>query len=106
MRRVLMFRSILGLTFGSILGLTFGSIFGLTFGMMTVLGSSYAYAQVPQFQQVCELEMLKDPKLTLADMVAKSEAKAKAWKPDVIVAPSPTRRWARSTRPASPKPGT
>ena len=58
----------------------------LTCGLLMVLAASYAYAQVPQMQQLCELEMMKDPKLTLADMVAKSEAKAKAWKPDVVVA--------------------
>jgi len=32
------------------------------------------------------MEQLKDPKLTLADMFARAEAKAKAWKPDVVVA--------------------
>lgn len=32
------------------------------------------------------MEQLKDPKLTLSDMFARAEAKAKAWKPDVVVA--------------------
>lgn len=37
-------------------------------------------------QQVCPTETLKDPAMTLGDMYAKAEAKAKAWKPDVVVA--------------------
>lgn len=37
-------------------------------------------------QEACKMEQLKDPKLTLTDMFARAEAKAKAWKPDVVVA--------------------
>jgi hypothetical protein len=37
-------------------------------------------------QEACKMETLKDPKLTLADMFARAEARAKAWKPDVVVA--------------------
>jgi hypothetical protein len=43
--------------------------------------SAYAGAQ-----QVCQTEALKDPNLTLGDMYAKAEARARAWKPDVVVA--------------------
>lgn len=32
------------------------------------------------------MEQLKDPKLTLADMFARADARAKAWKPDAVVA--------------------
>ena len=32
------------------------------------------------------MEMMKDPKMTLSDMYTKSEAKAKAWKADALVA--------------------
>ena len=32
------------------------------------------------------MEQLKDPKLTLADMFARAEVRAKAWKPDAVVA--------------------
>jgi hypothetical protein len=35
-------------------------------------------------QEACKMEQLKDPKLTLADMYARAEAKAKAWKPDAV----------------------
>lgn len=48
-----------------------------------------AYAQPPGYaapQEACKMEQLKDPKLTLSDMFARAEAKAKAWKPDVVVA--------------------
>lgn len=47
-----------------------------------VLGAS-AYASA---QQVCPTETLKDPNMTLGEMLAKAEAKARAWKPDVVVA--------------------
>jgi hypothetical protein len=48
-----------------------------------VLGcAAYVSAQ----DQACPMEMMKDPKLTLGEMYAKSEARAKAWKPDVVVA--------------------
>ena len=50
-------------------------------GWLVLICASYAHAQT-----VCPMEMLKDPKLTLGEMFAKSEAKAKAWKPDVVVA--------------------
>lgn len=45
-----------------------------------------ALASAAQFQEACTLEMLKDPKLTLAEMYTKSEAKAKAWKADAAPA--------------------
>jgi hypothetical protein len=50
-------------------------------GWLVLLGAVNAHAQA-----VCEMEMMKDPKLTLGDMYAKAEAKARAWKPDVVVA--------------------
>ena len=37
-------------------------------------------------QEVCKMEELKDPKLALADIFTRSEAKAKAWKPDAVLA--------------------
>jgi hypothetical protein len=37
-------------------------------------------------QEACKTEQLKDPKLTLADMFARADARAKAWKPDAVVA--------------------
>jgi hypothetical protein len=46
-----------------------------------VLGSS-AFAGA---QQVCPTETLKDPNMTLDEMYAKAEAKARAWKPDAVV---------------------
>jgi hypothetical protein len=51
-------------------------------GAMVLCCAAYANAQ----QQACQMEMLKDPKLTLGEMYAKSEARAKAWKADVVVA--------------------
>ncbi len=54
--------------------------------LLVLLGSSYAHAQGAAPAAVCQMEMMKDPKLTLADMFAKAEAKARAWKPDVVVA--------------------
>lgn len=45
-----------------------------------------ALASAAQFQEACALEMLKDPKLTLAEMYTKAEAKAKAWKTDAALA--------------------
>ena len=53
----------------------------LTAAGLVLLCASYAHAQA-----VCPMEMLRIPKLTLGEMFAKSEAKAKAWKPDVVVA--------------------
>jgi hypothetical protein len=50
-------------------------------GAIVFCGSAYASAQ-----QVCQTEALKDPNLTLGEMYAKAEARAKAWKPDVVVA--------------------
>ena len=37
-------------------------------------------------QQVCQPETLTDPNLTLGEMYAKAEARARAWKPDVVIA--------------------
>ncbi len=51
-------------------------------GAMVLGCAAYASAQ----DQACPMEMMKDPKLTLGEMYSKSEAKAKAWKPDVVVA--------------------
>jgi hypothetical protein len=57
----------------------------LTPALFVLLSSSYAHAQAAAPAAVCPMEMMKDPKLTLSDMFTKSEAKAKAWKPDVVV---------------------
>ena len=54
-------------------------------GWLVVLGGSTVRAQA-----VCPTEALKDPNMTLADMYAKAEAKAKAWKPDVVIAEATT----------------
>jgi hypothetical protein len=45
-----------------------------------------ATASLVQAQEACPMEMLKDPKLSLSDMYAKAETKAKAWKPDAVPA--------------------
>jgi hypothetical protein len=37
-------------------------------------------------QEVCKTEQLKDPKLALSDIYSNAEAKAKAWKPDAVLA--------------------
>jgi hypothetical protein len=50
-------------------------------GAIVLCSSAYAGAQ-----QVCQAEPLKDPNLTLGEMYAKAEARARAWKPDVVVA--------------------
>jgi hypothetical protein len=39
-----------------------------------------------QAQEACKTEQLKDPKVTLADMFARADARAKAWKSDAVVA--------------------
>lgn len=50
--------------------------------ILLVMGrQSFAHAQ-----EACPLEMLKDPKLTLTEMWAKAEPKAKAWKADAVPA--------------------
>lgn len=54
-------------------------------GALVLWSAAYAAAQ-----QVCPTETLKDPNMTLADMYAKAEAKAKAWKPDVVIAEATT----------------
>jgi hypothetical protein len=50
-------------------------------GAIVLCSSGFAGAQ-----QVCQTETLRDPNLTLGEMYAKAEARAKAWKPDVVVA--------------------
>src|SRR5689334_19675739 len=54
--------------------------------LLVLLSASLAHAQAGMPEAACPMEMLKDPKLTLGDMFTKSDAKAKAWKPDVVVA--------------------
>lgn len=54
--------------------------------LVLLLCSSSLHAQVPAPAAACPMETLKDPKLTLGEMFTKAEAKAKAWKPDVVVA--------------------
>lgn len=49
-------------------------------GAIVLCSSAYVGAQ-----QVCPTETLKDPNMTLGDMYAKAEAKARAWKSDVVV---------------------
>jgi hypothetical protein len=50
-------------------------------GAIVLCCSVYAHAE-----QVCQTETLKDPNMTLGEMYAKAEPKARAWKPDVVVA--------------------
>lgn len=57
-----------------------------SFVLATALLVSPALAAADQFQEACPLEMLKEPKLTLAEMYTKAEAKAKAWKADAAPA--------------------
>ena len=52
----------------------------LMVGWLAIVGTTSAQAQA-----VCATEALKDPNMTLADIYARAEAKAKAWKPDVVV---------------------
>jgi hypothetical protein len=53
--------------------------------LLSAIGIAFAAAPA-NAQEACKMEQLKDPKLTLADMYARAEARAKAWKPDVVVA--------------------
>jgi hypothetical protein len=50
-------------------------------GAIVLCCSAYANAE-----QVCQSETLNDPQMTLGEMYARAEPKAKAWKPDVVVA--------------------
>ena len=52
----------------------------ITPALFVLLSSSHAFAQPAAPAAVCQMEMMKDPKLTLTDMFTRSEAKAKAWK--------------------------
>ncbi len=54
--------------------------------LLSAAGLVLICASHARAQAVCPMEMLKDPKLTLGEMFSKSEAKARAWKPDVVVA--------------------
>jgi hypothetical protein len=58
----------------------------MTPALLVLLSASLAHAQPGAPAAACEMEMMKDPKLSLSDMFTKAEAKAKAWKPDVVVA--------------------
>ena len=44
------------------------------------------FAAAANAQEVCKLEQLKEPKLSLADVYARAESKAKAWKNDAVLA--------------------
>ena len=44
------------------------------------------FAAAANAQEVCKMEQLKEPKVSLADVYARAEAKAKAWKSDAVLA--------------------
>ena len=44
------------------------------------------FAAAANAQEVCKMEQLKDSKVSLADVYARAEGKAKAWKSDAVLA--------------------
>ena len=44
------------------------------------------FAAAANAQEVCKMEQLKEAKVSLADVYARAEAKAKAWKSDAVLA--------------------